>query len=315
MTKKEWEDLFEKKKQEMDQIGKFIQEIEQVRWTAKTAEDAIQSENWYLAWIKENLEESKKLLWEIEKAHTNICEDTEEEDSYETLISWIYKDFEAKQKQQALYFKKLFWETITKENGETEQVKWLEQKIDDFFSTRKSKIDALLKEAEEKLGWASTSVELATVFSTKVWEYKISWERWSNWFIGLMLLMILYYILALYETKDNNELLHVWIFLLYRLPLIGFWIWLIGFIWNRRAEAKKLEEAYKHKEVMARTYVWYRKSVEELDTEDNKLLETHMGNLLKAISDDSSKFLRIEWEKHPLFALFWSYGNKDGKSS
>ncbi len=78
---------------------------------------------------------------------------------------------------------------------------------------------------------------------------------------------------------------------------------------------------------MARSFMWYRKSVEELNTNDNELLEKHMNNLLTAIGKDSSEFLINQSESHPLldFAkdlfkkwklptsiedLFWSYSAK-----
>ena len=307
MSKAEWEALFEKKKGEMDQIGKFIQEIETIRWNTQESETNINWEDWFLSKIKTNLEESKKLLSDIEEAHTSICVDTDDENSYETRIQWIYTDFEVKQKQQEIFFKKLFWQTKELESGGTEKIDWLEQKIDDFFTAKQTKINALLKEAEEKLSWASTSVELATVFSTKVREYNTSGRWWSGWFIFFMIVIIGYYMYVTHDNTQAIDLSHVWTLFLYRLPLIWFWIWLVGFFGNRRAEAKKLEESYKHKEVMARAYVGYRKSVEELNTADNQLLETHMENLLQAISEDSSKFLKIEWEKHPFVALFWCY--------
>jgi hypothetical protein len=85
------------------------------------------------------------------------------------------------------------------------------------------------------------------------------------------------------------------------------------FISNRSAESTKLEESYIHKEVMARAYVWYKKSILELSNDDNKLLEKHMENLLNAMSVDSSEFLSSKWENHPLIDLFNNVLKKDIK--
>jgi hypothetical protein len=68
-------------------------------------------------------------------------------------------------------------------------------------------------------------------------------------------------------------------------------VWLAMFIGNRRAENKKLEESYKHKEIMARTFVGYRESISEIDDKDNTLILKHMENLLDALKVNSSDFL------------------------
>lgn len=88
-------------------------------------------------------------------------------------------------------------------------------------------------------------------------------------------------------------------------------IWLLIFIWNRRAEAKKLEEWYKHKEVMARSFIWYKKSIEDLEweikDEDKELMKLHMKNLLDTINQDTSSFLNSKWEKSSIFWYFLKY--------
>ena len=69
---------------------------------------------------------------------------------------------------------------------------------------------------------------------------------------------------------------------------------------NRRAENKKLEEAYKHKEVMAKSFTGYKKSIEELSDDDKTLLIELMKDLLDAIKKDSSSFLSSKGESHPV---------------
>lgn len=84
-------------------------------------------------------------------------------------------------------------------------------------------------------------------------------------------------------------------------PLLIFGVWLAIFFGNRRAENKKLEELYKHKEVMARAFVGYKNTLEKLGDEDEILLKQHMGNLLKAMNENSATFLDSKGDKHPFF--------------
>ena len=71
------------------------------------------------------------------------------------------------------------------------------------------------------------------------------------------------------------------------------------FLGNRRAENRKLEDAYTHKEVMARSFAGYKKSIEYLSEDDKTLLTKLMEDLLAAIKKDSSDFLSAKGEKHP----------------
>lgn len=86
-------------------------------------------------------------------------------------------------------------------------------------------------------------------------------------------------------------------------PFIIFSVWLAIFFGNRRAESKKLEELYKHKEVVARSFVGYKKTLEEIGDEDKTLLREHMKNLLGAVSENSATFLNPEGDRHPFFEL------------
>ena len=63
----------------------------------------------------------------------------------------------------------------------------------------------------------------------------------------------------------------------------------------------------KHKEVMARAFVGYKQTLEELGDRDKTLLKTHMDNLLKAMSENSATFLNPEGDKHPVFEAISSF--------
>jgi hypothetical protein len=164
-------------------------------------------------------------------------------------------------------------------------------KYNDKYKALFEKIESLLP--------AATTAGLAKVFSDKVREYRTSVSVWTWVSFGLLAALTLYYILAPLTAENISETL---MGLLNRLPFIVFAVWLVVFAGNRRAESKKLEESYKHKEVMARSFVGYKEHIEELEESDTDkvLLKNHMENLLKAMNDNSADFLDKRGDNSPL---------------
>ena len=161
----------------------------------------------------------------------------------------------------------------------------------------------LYQKIEAELLSGATTVSLAKNFSDKVEEYRKSRKMWERAISGLFVavgigLPVLYLFIP---TPSNIEKL-IYDGLRF-LPLIGFVVWATVFMGNRRAESRKLEEAYKHKEVMARSFAGYKEFIKELDADDKSLLTRHMNNLLIAIEKDSSGFLSTKGERHPLTDL------------
>ena len=115
-------------------------------------------------------------------------------------------------------------------------------------------------------------------------------------------MIAIFYFVEIYQyaVLDGEQLLFSF---LRQSPIFSFFIWLVIFMGNRRAENQKLEEAYKHKEAMAKSYTGYKNSIEELGDDDNELLKQHMKNLLDAIKEDPSKFLSSKGESHPAMDL------------
>ena len=172
--------------------------------------------------------------------------------------------------------------------------------IKESLAKYKEKYDELYHEIETKLGPSATTLSLAINFNDKAEEYKKSRKIWEGWLIVLFIFAIIGFFAAPLNMdipSDSKEL----IFYISRtFPLFGIFIWLAVFVGNRRAENRKLEEAYKHKEVMARSFEGYRRSIEDLDDEDKKLLIQLMRDLLDAMKKDSSDFLSTKGEGHPL---------------
>lgn len=163
-----------------------------------------------------------------------------------------------------------------------------------------SKYETLFSNIESLLPGA-TSAGLSAVFSSKVSEYSKSEHNWAKLFLGVVIILGAYFGFEALYVVPSATLGEAYLRLLHKLPFLIFVVWLVIFIGNRRAESKKLEESYKHKEVMSRSYVGYKKNIGELeeDEADKTLLKMHMRNLLEAIKDDSGKFLSDRGDKHP----------------
>jgi hypothetical protein len=178
-----------------------------------------------------------------------------------------------------------------------------------LYNEQEAKFKVLYDKIEEELNAWATSVVLAKVFNDKVKEYKKSSFSLFCFFLIVIGVLIVMIYLKIPNLENNWE--NLLIYFILNLPFFALSIWLLVFIWNRRAEAKKLEEWYKHKEVMAQSFIGYKKSIEELDWEDKELLKQHMWNLLNTISQDTSSFLCNKWENHPFLDVFWNLFSKD----
>lgn len=252
----------------------------------------------------------KGKLDELKDAYNEILEDNSENEKYslKSQIESLLEEIELDKKKISNFILNIEWEYWKNEFWEKIKIKnWFIDRI----NSQIKKFDILYNEIDERLKDWSTSVELAWIYAKKVLEYNKLENKWSNLFIFIILFVLWYYSISTIWNESIKTLTNLFNFLLLRLPFFAMAIWLLIFIWNRRAEVKKLEESYKHKEVMAWAYVWYKKSISELNSDDNKLLENHMKNLLDAMSIDSSQFLNSKWENHPFMEVFNKFLNKD----
>jgi len=168
-------------------------------------------------------------------------------------------------------------------------------------------IEKIKENAEDTLNTATTA-SLAETFDTKAKQFSRVKFWWTASFVTLTVIIVLAYLSYLfYFVGKDNLLENEWKVLSMTLPLLPIFamlIWFGGFTTNKVAENKKLQECYKHKEVMARSFVGYRKQLLELgqteEYSDITLIEKHMNNLLEALSVDPSTFLSTRGEKSPV---------------
>lgn len=321
---KAWE-LKQLLKDTIDNINKIEESITQIDtnlWSTNESSEKVDSllfdveeaynEIYGFDW-DENHEAKDSKLEKLKEAYNKIIVGDDENWALKTEIEEFVTYIETNKWEVDSFKKQIFWYTNKKEDWTEEKVEWLFDNINNFHTNQQEKFKTLYDKIDEELTAWTTSVALAKVFSDKVTDYNKENNKWSNIFIFIIIFILWYYAISTIGNESIKTLPELWNFLLLRTPFFAMAIWLLIFIWNRRAEAKKLEEAYKHKEVMARAYVWYCETIKDLDTTDNQLLENHMSNLLGAIKTDSSEFLSAKWENHPFFDLFKKWTKTDFK--
>lgn len=284
---------------DINSINTVVEKIKQQGDNTDTVNTEVNWEGGLLSTITAASKEIDEKLSSIQEAYIQIIWDKETQgmkDNIEELVSELIDD-----KKKIDTFKVKIFGTEKTEEGWTETTinEWLSKELDDFFANWKIKYDKLISDIETRLSPSATSVQLAITFKTKVDEFKKSGKFWSWAFMIVLSFFIWYFAIVVFEPTSSKTLTEEWVQFLHRVPLIWLVIWLGGFIGNRRAESKKLEESYKHKEVMASSYTGYRRTIEDLDDNDNTLLKKHMDNLLTSINEDSGKFLKTEGEQHP----------------
>ena len=194
-------------------------------------------------------------------------------------------------------------ETVNKSQTQIEEAKKNSKNFLNYTKNIQNRSEELLNQIETELKAGATSANLSKSFADKVNEYKKNSRFWSVCFIVWMIIIVGYYGFVTFYSDQIQTTQDVWRHLAFRSPFLVFGVWLAIFFGNRRAESKKLEESYKHKEVMARSFVGYKQTLESLGDEDKILLKQHMANLLKAMDENSASFLNSEGDKHPVFEV------------
>lgn len=310
MKKQEYQALIEKTAEDartfrelFSQIKEYLERIEK----AKLELEGTSEQSGLLSQVNKFLKELEEKSGRISSVYKEVCEDTSEKKSLKTQLENILSSINTEYDQAKDFSKSFFGYEKTNENGQSERIEGTSKKIDIFFNEQQKKYDSFYRKIEQELEAGTTSLNLSKSFADKVKEYSNSALVWAILFIGVLCTTVVYgYNLVIKEAQNIHTIEDVWRLLILNGPLIAFVVWLGAFLANRRAENKKLEEAYKHKEVMARSFVGYRQALGEIGDEDRALLKKHMDNLLNSIGDNSSEFLSTDGERHPFVELLAS---------
>src|SRR3989344_1052012 len=260
--------------------------------------------------LAELKDQTTEKVAQILEMHRSVFDDGEQKSikvRLETFLDdakQLFEDTKEKQEEFDGFYTKVFGE----ENANGEIIGGLKTELENYTTKYENLYDKI-----ESLLPGATSAGLAKVFEDKVAHYAKSEKIWTVLFLVVAIALSVYYGIFAWINDPSVSFAGSFLNLLHKTPFLLFAVWLLVFIGNRRAENKKLEESYKHKEVMARAYVGYKEHVEELEGENTEkiLLKKHMENLLSAIKENSGEFLSNEGDKHPFWDKIFPKSNKD----
>lgn len=166
----------------------------------------------------------------------------------------------------------------------------------------KDEIENLLKDA--------TNASLASSYEKSKESYTKAIYGWNTTFILSMLGIIGIAVWGFFEITDKlNEPLAILGAISVRLPFYIPLAWLAIFSTQRRNESKRLQEEYKHKETLARSFLGYKKQIDEMQSDlsqdDIDLAKKLMTNLVEMTSENPNKALdKTKKENMPMIEFF-----------
>lgn len=187
-----------------------------------------------------------------------------------------------------------------------------QKKFNDFYNDSKSKIKSLNEEIEKNLQ-GSTTIGLAKSFKDLKESFEVPISVWNVVFIvviGVILGLSIWIQISIGEGKIFYEKFAL------ILPIIAPLIWLGMIAGKRRNESNRLKQEYAHKEAVAKTYMNYKKQIEELDEEGKDLMLKLLENTIASVAFNASTTLdKKHGEKtpyHELLELMCKLGKEAG---
>lgn len=179
----------------------------------------------------------------------------------------------------------------------------LKKEYEYFKENQEKRYQELYKKIESLLPGA-VSAGLARAYQEKREKFEKQTMFWSGVFVVAMIGLFIGGFKVV--SNDTNSLKETLLHLLKYSPLYLPAIWLAFYAGRRRNENMRLEQKYAHKEALAKSYIGYKKQIEELQEKEKDELLT---NLLKTstyiIAEDPSYVLdKDNNEYHPFIELF-----------
>ncbi len=221
----------------------------------------------------EVLNAKESILKDIENIRETISESSNELDELEKFYIKIYGKLD--------------------ENKE-KRIDGLKQELDnrltlltDFEKKQQDKYEALFKEIESLLP-SATSVGLAEAYYRER-------EKFSKpiifWNIVFMVSLVAITIFSFLSLKDLDTIEDIGKSIFHSLPISIPLVWLAIYSSKRRSENQRLEQEYAHKEALAKSYISYKRQIEELKSEDTSLLMRLLDTAIQTISYNASQSL------------------------
>lgn len=179
--------------------------------------------------------------------------------------------------------------------GLQQEIDERQKQLEEYNGEQKTKFKSLKDEIESLLKDA-TNASLASSYEKSKESYKWAIYGWNAIFILSMLSIVGIAVWGFVEVADNlSEPLAILGAILVRLPFYIPLAWLAIFSTQRRNESKRLQEEYKHKETLARSFLGYKKQIDEIQSDssqnDMNLAKKLMENLVEMTSQNPNKAL------------------------
>ncbi|MGX2984188.1 hypothetical protein ACWIWK_01755 [Helicobacter sp. 23-1048] len=180
--------------------------------------------------------------------------------------------------------------------GLQQEIKDRQNQLDEYDKKQKEAIQVWKDEIENLLKNA-TNASLASSYEKSKESYTKAIYGWNATFIVSMLSIVGIAFWSFFAVADKiNEPLVILGAILVRLPFYIPLAWLAIFSTQRRNESKRLQEEYKHKETLARSFLGYKKQIDEMQdsaTQDNiNLAKKLMENLVEITSQNPNDTLK-----------------------
>jgi len=280
--------------------------------------------------ILNDIENKKEKIYNF---HNELFVDNESEESIETSINNFVSEIEElKEKSKELkeeieeilfnaqnsikelkqFYIEIFGEvneeTSEREGGLKQEIEKrkkdlenLKQEYENFKISQEQKYQALYEKIESLLPGA-VSAGLAKAYQEKREKFEKQTMFWSGVFIVAMIGLFIGGFKVV--SNDTNSLKETLLHLLKYSPLYLPAIWLAIYAGKRRNENMRLEQKYAHKEAVAKSYISYKKQIEELQDEKDELLANLLKTSTCSIAEDPSYVLdKDNNEHHPFIEL------------
>ncbi|MGX3045067.1 hypothetical protein [Helicobacter sp. T3_23-1056] len=289
-----------------NKIKKDAKAIENYENKLLSADDSIQSQiadsqTQIQTWFNE-IQRLRNIFF-VKQDNSNISLETELQNAKTTATS-IVNDIEQKEKEFSQkkieldeFYIKIFgvMENGQRVGGLQQEIKNRQKQLDEYDKKQKEAIQVWKDEIENLLKDA-TNASLSSSYEKSKESYTKAIYGWNATFIVSMLSIVGIAFWSFFAVADKiNEPLAILGAILVRLPFYIPLAWLAIFSTQRRNESKRLQEEYKHKETLARSFLGYKKQIDEI--QDNpaqyniNLAKRLMENLVEMTSENPNKTL------------------------
>ncbi|EAI4303939.1 hypothetical protein A0U21_00595 [Campylobacter lari] len=280
--------------------------------------------------LKENIEEfeneANDKLKVIQEKYNLICGEDNDESLYDQIenvksdIEKQLQDLSTKINHFNKFYDETFGEFVKESNarngGLKQELQDLKQELQDYIKTQKEAFELYEKEKKDKFIEIEKDIKKLLGGATNgslAHSYEISKENYCwpivGWncvvFVSIFSIIGLSGELVINQLNkiNANDYMGILSLAVLRLPIYISLVWLGIFSTRRRNEIKRLQEEYKHKETVAKTYYGYQEQMEKLsDNEKAKeLQERLMSNLVDMINQNPNITLdKIKQENTPM---------------